>query len=262
MIRGLYTAATGMSAQQTNIDVISNNIANVNTTGFKQDRAEFQDLMYESLNFTSGSTSTTTNNPTGIDVGLGTRVTGVQKNFLQGSLKETGNPLDISLEGNGFFKITTPNGETAYTRSGEFKLDSEGNLVNNVGYQLEPNIVIPSTLTNVSIAEDGTVSAMDPTTGNVTQLGQITLANFNNPAGLSPQGNGLYLATDVSGNAVEGTAGLNGLAKVRQGMLETSNVALVIEMVNLITAQRAYEANSKSITTTDTMLQTVNQLKK
>lgn len=262
MIRGLYTASTGMTAQQNNIDVISNNIANVNTVGFKQDRAEFQDLMYESLNYTSGATSADTNNPTGIDVGLGVRISGIQKNFLQGNLRETGNPLDIAIQGDGFFKITMPNGETGYSRNGEFKLDSEGSIVNSLGYKLDPEIVIPSELTDISIGQDGTVSAMDSTTGQVTQLGQITLVNFVNPAGLSPQGNNLYLATDISGDPIEGTAGLEGIGSIAQGMLESSNVQLVTEMVNLITAQRAYEANSKSITTTDTMLQTVNQLKR
>ncbi len=262
MLRGLYTAASGMTAQQTNIDVISNNIANVNTTGFKQDRAEFQDLMYQSLNFTAGATSADTSNPTGIDVGLGIRTSSIQKNYNQGSLKETGNPLDLAISGDGFFKVTTPNGESAYTRNGEFKLDSEGSIVNSSGYKLDPEIVIPSELTNLSIAQDGTVSAMNPTSGDITTLGQITIVNFINPAGLSPLGGNLALATNVSGDPIDGTAGVDGLGFLTQGMTESSNVALVTEMVNLITAQRAYEANSKSITTTDTMLQTVNQLKK
>ena len=262
MIRGLYTAAAGMSAQQNNIDVISNNIANVNTTGFKQDRAEFQDLMYESLNFTAGATSATTNNPTGIDTGLGVRVSGIQKNFLQGSLRETGNGFDLAIQGDGFFKITTPNGETSYSRNGAFKLDSEGTIVNGQGYKLDPEIVVPSELTNISFGQDGTVSATNPTTGEITTLGQVTIASFVNPAGLAPQGNSLYLATTTSGDVIEGTPGVDGIGTIRQGMLEASNVQLVTEMVDLITAQRAYEANSKSITTTDSMLQTVNQLKR
>lgn len=262
MIRGLYTAATGMNAQQTNIDVISNNIANVNTTGFKKDRAEFQDLMYESLNFSAGATTADTTNPTGIDVGLGVRVEGVLKTFSQGNLRETGNKLDVAIEGDGFFKITLPNGETGYTRNGAFKIDSEGSIVNGQGYTLDPEIVIPSDLTNLSIGSDGTVSGTNTTTGEVTELGQITLVDFVNPAGLAPKGENIYLATEISGDAVEGTAGLDGMGNIRQGMLEMSNVALVNEMVNLITAQRAYEANSKSIQTTDTMLQTVNQLKR
>jgi flagellar basal-body rod protein FlgG len=251
-----------MVAQQKDIDVISNNIANINTTGFKQDRTEFQDLMYQSLNYTAGSTSATSNNPTGIDTGLGVRVAGIQKNFIQGSLKETGNSLDIAIQGDGFFKITTPAGETAYSRNGAFKLDGEGSMVNGQGFKLEPEIVIPSNLVNVSVAQDGTVSATDPTSGDITTLGQITIVDFINSAGLSPQGNSLYLATTTSGDAIEGTPGLNGIGTLRQGMLEGSNVQLVTEMVNLITAQRGYEANSKAITTTDTMLQTVNQLKR
>ena len=262
MIRGLYTAASGMTAQQQNIDVISNNIANVNTSGFKQDRAEFQDLMYQSLNYTAGATSESTSNPTGIDVGLGVRVSGVQKNFLQGSLKETGNSLDIAILGNGFFKITTPAGDTAYSRDGSFKLDSEGTLINAQGYKLDPEITFPIGTTQISIGDDGIVKGVAAGESTETTYGQITLADFVNPAGLSPQGNNLYLATDVSGDAVEGNPGLNGVGAIRQGMLEGSNVQLVTEMVNLITAQRGYEANSKAITTTDTMLQTVNQLKR
>jgi len=262
MIRGLYTAAAGMSTQQQNIDVISNNIANVNTTGFKQDRAEFQDLMYQSLNYTAGATSATTNNPTGIDVGLGVRVSGVQKNFIQGSLRETGNTYDFAIQGDGFFKVITANGDTAYSRNGEFKLDKDGAIVNGQGFKLEPEIVIPPDLVKISIAEDGTVSGSNATTGDITQLGQITISTFINPSGLAPQGNSLYLASEVAGDAVEGTPGLNGVGSIRQGMLESSNVQMVTEMVNLITAQRGYEANSKAITTTDTMLQTVNQLKR
>jgi len=262
MIRGLYTAAAGMTAQQKNIDVISNNIANVNTNGFKQDRAEFQDLMYQSLNYTSGATSATTNNPTGIDTGLGVRVSGIQKNFLQGNLKETGNTYDIAIQGNGFFQITTPAGETAYTRNGGFKLDSDGAMVDSQGFKLEPEIVIPSDLVKISIAQDGTVTGQNATTGDVSTLGQITLVNFINPAGLAPQGDSLYLATNVSGDPITGTPGLEGIGTIRQGMIEGSNVQLVTEMVDLITAQRGYEANSKSINTTDSMLQTVNQLKR
>ena len=262
MIRGLYTAAAGMTAQQKNIDVISNNIANVNTNGFKQDRAEFQDLMYQSLNYTAGATSTTTSNPTGIDTGLGVRVSGIQKNFLQGNLKETGNTYDIAIQGNGFFQITTPQGEVGYTRNGAFKLDSDGAMVDGSGYKLEPEIVIPPELIKISIGQDGTVTGQDAATGAITTLGQINLVNFINPAGLAPQGNSLYLATDVSGDPIEATPGLDGMGTVRQGMIEGSNVQLVTEMVNLITAQRGYEANSKSINTTDSMLQTVNALKR
>ena len=262
MIRGLYTASTGMNAQQHQIDVTSNNIANVNTTSFKKDRAEFQDLMYESLNYTGGTTSQTTNNPTGIDVGLGVRIAGVQKNFLQGNMKETGNPLDIAIEGKGFFTVTLPNGETAYTRNGSFKVDNEGAIVTGQGYRVNPEIVIPNNVVNLSIAQDGTISGTDAANGQTITLGQLTLVNFINPSGLSPYGGSMYLASSTSGDAIEGTPGLDGLGNLRQGMLESSNVKLVSEMVDLITAQRAYEANSKSISTTDEMLDIVNRLKR
>ncbi|WP_072682159.1 flagellar basal-body rod protein FlgG [Arcobacter sp. LA11] len=262
MIRGLYTAATGMNSMQHQIDVTSNNIANVNTMGFKQDRAEFQDLMYETLNYTAGQTSETTTNPTGIDVGLGVRVSGIQKNFLQGDLKLTSNTLDLAIEGNGFFQITTPDGETAYTRNGAFKLDSEGNIVNGNGYALNPQITVPDNLINLTIASDGTVTAEDPTTGDVTNLGQITIADFINPAGLSPQGESLFMVSEASGDPITGNPTEDQFGSMRQGMIELSNVKLVNEMVDLITAQRAYEANSKAITTTDSMLDTVNRLKR
>ncbi len=257
MIRGLYTAAAGMNAQQHQIDVTSNNIANVNTTAFKQDRAEFQDLMYESLNFTAGSTSESTENPTGINVGLGVRIAGIQKNFLQGSLKQTGNPLDLAIEGNGFFEITLPNGDTAYERNGAFKVDSEGALVNAQGYPLAQGITIETGATDISISQNGLISYM--LDGTLTQAGPIQVFNFANSAGLSPAGNSMYTITETSGDPVEIE---NANVKLRQGMLESSNVKLVNEMVDLITAQRAYEANSKSITTTDTMLGQVNQLKR
>jgi flagellar basal-body rod protein FlgG len=257
MIRGLYTAAAGMNAQQHQIDVTSNNIANVNTTAFKQDRAEFQDLMYEALNYTAGATSEATSNPTGIDVGLGVRIAGIQKNFLQGSIKQTGNPLDIAIEGRGFFEITMPNGDTAYTRNGAFKVDSEGNIVNGQGYPLAQGITLETGATDISIAQNGVISYN--LNGVLTEAGPIQLFDFTNTAGLTPHGNSLFMASDTSGDAVE-IENVN--VKMRQGMLESSNVKLVNEMVDLITAQRAYEANSKSITTTDTMLQQVNQLKR
>lgn len=262
MIRGLYTAATGMNAMQNQIDVTSNNIANVNTIGFKQDRAEFQDLMYESLNYTAGQTSQTTINPTGIDVGLGVRTSGIQKNFLEGDLKTTSNTLDLAIAGKGFFQITTPNGEIAYSRGGAFKLDNEGNIVNGSGYLLEPQITVPENLVNLTIAEDGTVTAEDPTTGAITELGQITTVDFINPAGLTPLGDSLFLASDASGDPIEGTPTEEQFGSIQQGMIELSNVKLVNEMVDLITAQRAYEANSKAITTSDDMLSIVNQLKR
>ena len=261
MIRGLYTAATGMNAMQHQIDVTSNNIANVNTSGFKQDRAEFQDLMYETLNYTAGQTSQTTRNPTGIDTGLGVRISGIQKNFSEGDLKLTSNTLDLAIEGNGFFQITLPSGETAYSRNGAFKLNSEGTIVNGNGYELEPQIVVPDNVTDVTIGTDGIVSATYPSTGVSQELGQIELADFINPAGLIPLGESLYMESDASGAVQVENPTTDQFGGIRQGMIELSNVKLVNEMVDLITAQRAYEANSKAITTTDSMLDTVNRLK-
>lgn len=261
MIRGLYTAATGMNSMQHQIDVTSNNIANVNTIGFKQDRAEFQDLMYETLNYTAGRTSQTTMNPTGIDVGLGVKVSGIQKNFNEGDLKPTSNPLDIAIEGRGFFQVTLPSGEIAYSRNGAFKLNSDGSIVNGNGYLLNPEIVIPDNVMDVSIAKDGTVTAKDAQTGTDVDLGQITIADFINPAGLIPLGESLYMQSDASGDVLEGNPSEEQFGSLQQGMIELSNVKLVNEMVDLITAQRAYEANSKAITTADGMLDTVNRLK-
>lgn len=262
MLRGLYTAATGMNSMQHQIDVTSNNIANVNSTGFKQDRAEFQDLMYETLNYTAGQTSQTTTNPTGIDVGLGVRISGIQKNFTEGDLKLTSNPLDIAIEGKGFFQITLPNGETAYSRNGTFKLNDEGTVVNGNGYALSPQIVVPNNVVKLTVAKDGTMTATDPQTEAVVNLGQIEIADFINPAGLAPIGESLYKATEASGDVITGNPTTAQFGNTRQGMIELSNVKLVNEMVDLITAQRAYEANSKAITTTDSMLDTVNRLKR
>ena len=261
MIRGLYTAATGMNSMQHQIDVTSNNIANVNTTGFKQDRAEFQDLMYETLNYTAGQTTQTSVNPTGIDVGLGVKISGIQKNFTEGDLKLTSNPLDLAIQGKGFFQITLPSGETAYSRNGSFKLNSEGSIVNGSGYPISPEIVVPDNVTDLTIAKDGTVTATDSQTGDVVDLGQITIADFINPAGLTPLGDSLFMQSNASGDVLEGNPTEEQFGSIQQGMIELSNVKLVNEMVDLITAQRAYEANSKAITTTDSMLDTVNRLK-
>lgn len=261
MIRGLYTGATGMNAMQYQIDVTANNIANVNTIAFKKDRAEFEDLMYETLNYTANDTSDDTMNPTGIDVGLGVRISGIQKMFSEGDLKETGNSLDLAIQGRGLFKVTLPNGETVYTRNGAFKLDNEGNIVNSKGYLLDPQIVVPNNVSNINISQTGLVTAQDPTTGETIQLGQITIADFINTAGLKPLGDSLYQQTDASGDPIENNPATDQFGLLRQGTLELSNVKLVNEMTDLITAQRAYEANSKSVTTTDQMLQTVNRLK-
>lgn len=261
MIRGLYTAATGMNSMQHQIDVTSNNIANVNTTGFKQDRAEFQDLMYETLNYSAGQTSQTTVNPTGIDVGLGVRISGIQKNFSEGDLKGTSNPLDLAIEGKGFFQIIMPSGETAYTRNGAFKLNEEGTIVTGNGYEVTPQIVVPDNVTKLAVGKDGIVTALDPA-GATINLGQIEIADFINPSGLNPLGESLYMEGPASGGPIVGNPSVDQFGSMRQGMIELSNVKLVNEMVDLITAQRAYEANSKAITTTDTMLDTVNRLKR
>ncbi|MDX1809921.1 MAG: flagellar basal-body rod protein FlgG [Sulfurospirillaceae bacterium] len=262
MLRSLYTAATGMIAQQTQIDTTSNNIANVNTIGYKKQRAEFADLMYQTMEYAGTATSNTTVSPTGIEVGLGVRPTAISKLFTQGNFKETGNPLDMAITGQGFFQIQLPDGSTAYTRNGSFKLDSNGNIVNSDGYQLIPQITIPQDATQISIGTDGTVSVMQAGQTQMSQVGQIELANFVNPAGLHSLGNNNYINTTASGDAITSTPGLNGLGEIRQNFVEMSNVQLVEEMTDLITGQRAYEANSKAITTSDEMLQTVNGLKR
>jgi len=262
MIRSLYTAATGMVAQQTQIDVTSNNIANVNTIGFKKGRAEFADLMYQTMQYAGAATSTTTMAPTGMDVGLGVRPTSIQKMFTQGNFKETGNDLDMVITGNGFFQIQLPDGTTAYTRNGSFKVDGNGTIVNSDGYALVPQMVIPTDATKVSRATDGTVSVLQPGQTALQQIGQIETASFVNPAGLHSLGDNNYINTTASGDAIVGVPGLEGRGGIRQGFVEMSNVQLVDEMTDLITGQRAYEANSKALLTSDEMLGIVNQLKK
>ncbi|AFI06701.1 flagellar basal-body rod protein FlgG [Helicobacter cetorum] len=262
MLRSLYSATSGMLAQQTHIDTTSNNIANVNTTGFKKSRADFNDLFYQAVQYAGTNTSNTTLSPNGMEVGLGVRPSAITKMFSQGSPKETENNLDVAITGKGFFQVQLPDGTTAYTRSGNFKLDDQGNLVTSEGYLLIPQITLPEDTTQVNIGVDGTVSVTQglQTTSNV--IGQITLANFVNPAGLHSMGDNLFAITNASGDAIVGVPDSQGLGKLRQGFLELSNVKLVEEMTDLITAQRAYEANSKSIQTADAMLQTVNSLKR
>ncbi|BAW63406.1 flagellar basal-body rod protein FlgG [Helicobacter pylori] len=262
MLRSLYSATSGMLAQQTHIDTTSNNIANVNTTGFKKSRADFNDLFYQAMQYAGTNTSNTTLSPDGMEVGLGVRPSAITKMFSQGSPKETENNLDVAITGKGFFQVQLPDGTIAYTRSGNFKLDEQGNLVTSEGYLLIPQITLPEDTTQVNIGVDGTVSVTQglQTTSNV--IGQITLANFVNPAGLHSMGDNLFSITNASGEAIVGNPDSQGLGKLRQGFLELSNVRLVEEMTDLITAQRAYEANSKSIQTADAMLQTVNSLKR
>jgi flagellar basal-body rod protein FlgG len=248
-----------MQTQQVNIDVIANNLANVNTTGFKRSRADFQDLLYQTVLPAGAASSNQTEIPTGIQVGLGSRLAAVQRLFLQGDMQATENQLDIAIDGAGFLQILQPNGDIAYSRAGSLKLDSQGRIVNSDGYPIEPEIAVPSDAINITIGADGTVSVMQP--GNIAsqEIGQIRLVNFPNPAGLTGLGRGLFQITTASGDPVEGVPGEEGLGSITQGFLEISNVSVVEEMVNLITGQRAYEINSRAIQAADEMLQnTVN----
>ena len=262
MIRSLWTSATGMQAQALNLDVISNNLANVNTSGFKKSRAEFQDLLYETIKPAGTPSSQDTQFPTGIQLGHGTRPSTVLKIFSQGNMENTQNELDLAIEGDGFFQITLPNGETAYTRDGAFKLDSDGRIVNSDGFALEPEISIPSDALSISVGLDGTVSVLQAGESTPSEIGTIELARFVNPAGLISMGKNLFLTSEASGDEMTGTAGENGLGTLAQGFLEMSNVSVVDEMVNMITAQRAYESNSKAIQAADEMLQLANNVKR
>jgi len=262
MMQSLYTASTGMLGMQTQIDTTANNIANVNTIGFKKGRAEFADLMYQVMQYAGTSTSDTTKSPTGIEVGLGVRPTAINKVFSEGSLKQTSNQLDMAITGQGFFRMELPDGTQVYSRNGAFKIDNNGTVVNSDGYTLIPQIVVPTDATNISIGSDGIVTVVQAGQTQATQIGQINTTSFINPAGLHSLGNNLYVETDSSGQAVEGTPGLNGLGTIRQGFVELSNVELVVELTDLITGQRAYDSNSKVITTSDQMLQTTNNLKR
>jgi len=262
MLRSLWTSASGMQAQSLNIDVVANNLANVNTTGFKRGRADFQDLLYETLRLAGSSSSASTQVPTGIQLGHGARTAAIQKIFLQGDYQTTQNELDLAIVGDGFFQIVQPGGETAYTRAGAFKLNSDGSIVTSDGYLMSPEISIPSDATSISIGMDGTVSVLQPGQATPGEIGTIELANFINPAGLNAIGRNLYLPTAASGDVITGTAGEDGLGTIAQGFLEMSNVSVVEEMVNMITAQRAYEINSKAIQASDEMLQLANNIKR
>lgn len=262
MIRALWTAGSGMTAQQTNLDVVANNIANVNTTGFKKSRADFQDLMYQTLRLPGATNESGNQVPTGIQVGHGTLLAAVQKVFLQGDYQQTSNELDIAIEGNGFIQIALPSGDKAYTRSGALKRDSEGKICTSDGYLIEPNITIPTNATTVSIESDGTVSALVDGETSPQQIGKITLYTFPNLTGLKAIGKSLFQETDASGAAVSGTAGESGFGTIRQGYLEMSNVSVMEEMINLIVGQRAYEVNSKAIQAADEMLQMANNVKR
>lgn len=260
MIRSLWTAATGMQAQTLNIDVISNNLANVSTSGFKKSRAEFQDLLYETLRPAGVSSSEASQVPVGIQVGHGTRPSAVNRIFVQGDFQQTKNELDLAIEGDGFFQIIQANGDTAYTRDGAFKLDNEGRIVNSDGFLLEPEITVPNNTIAISIAIDGTVSVLQSGQAEPTEIGTIQLARFLNPSGLHSIGRNLYIPTASSGDEILGTAGEDGFGTIAQGYLEGSNVSVVEEMVNMIVAQRAYETNSKVIQASDEMLQMANNV--
>ena len=262
MIRALWTAASGMQAQQKNIDVVAHNLANVNTTGFKRSRADFQDLIYQNLKATGAPSTSSTQVPTGIQIGLGSRLAAVTKIFTPGDFTQTGNELDIAVEGDGFFQIQLPDGTTGYSRAGAFKKDSQGRIVTSEGYPMLPEVVIPSNVTKINIGNDGTVAVQQAGQSALTSIGNITLATFSNPSGLSAQGKNIFSPTDASGAATTGTPGQNGIGSVAQGMLEMSNVSTAEEMVNMIVGQRAYEINSKAVQASDEMLQTANNLRR
>lgn len=262
MMRSLWTAATGMAAQTTNVDVIANNLANVNTAGFKRGRANFQDLMYQQIKAPGAETSAAgTQLPSGIQVGLGVQTASIEYVFSEGSFQQTSNPLDVAIQGKGFFQVLLPNGEAGYTRAGSFNRDAQGTLVTASGNPIQPTISIPSDTLSIHIGQDGTVSVELP--GSLsTVVGQIQTVSFSNPAGLSHLGTSIFQATNSSGQPLTGNPGENGFGGLGQGMLEMSNVNMVEEMVNLIAGQRAYEMNSKSVQAADEMLQTANGLKR
>lgn len=262
MIRALWTAASGMQAQQTGIDVIANNLANVNTSGFKKSRTDFQDLIYQNLKTTGAPSTSTTEIPSGIQIGLGTKVAAVTKMFSAGNIVQTGNELDIAIEGEGFFQVQMPDGATTYTRSGSWKKDSQGRVVTSDGYPMTPEIVIPNNATQITIGNDGTVSVMQSGQTTPTNVGTIQLATFSNSTGLASIGKNLYMESDSSGAATTGTAGQDGVGTTAQGFLEMSNVSVMEEMVAMIVGQRAYETNSKAVQTADEMLQLANNLKR
>lgn len=261
MIRSLFTAATGMSAQQVDQDVIANNLANVNTVGFKKSRANFQDLMYQIYSKAGATSSTGVQLPAGIEIGMGVKPISTQKIFSQGDYQQTGNPFDWAIEGEGFFQIDDGNGGTAYTRAGSFKINKDGNVCNSEGLLLTPTLNVPQGAVVITVDKSGQVTATD-SRGVMSQIGQLQIATFINPAGLSSVGRNLYNKTDASGDASAGNPGIEGKGTLSQYFLEMSNVNVIDEMVKMITGQRAYEINSKAIQTADSMLSMVNNLKR
>lgn len=260
MIRSLWISKTGLDAQQTNMDVTANNLANVSTNGFKRARAVFEDLLYQTLRQPGAQSSQQTQLPSGLQLGTGVRPVATERIFTQGNLQQTSNPLDVAINGGGFFQVLMPDGTTSYTRDGSFHVDSQGQLVTSSGFHVQPAITIPANALKVTIARDGVVSVTRAGTAAATQVGSLQLANFVNPAGLQSMGENLYVETAASGTASANAPGSNGLGLLSQGYVETSNVNVVEELVNMIQTQRAYEINSKSIQTSDQMLQRLTQM--
>lgn len=262
MIRSIYTASTGMKANQLYIDNISNNLSNVNTTGFKKSRVEFEDLMYQTMQEPGGQSSDGVQKPAGLQVGLGTKATSNSKIFVQGNIVNTGSNQDLAIQGDGFFQIAMPDGTSRYTRNGHFNVNAEGYITTDQGYLLDPPVVVPEEAQNFQITSDGLIQVQFPGDDLATDLGQIELARFINPGGLKAVGGNLYQATESAGQPIIGNPEQNNLGSILPQSLEASNVQLVEEMVNMIIAQRAYEVSSKAISTSDDMLQTANQLKR
>ena len=260
MIRSLWIAKTGMEAQQSQLDAISHNLANSATNGFKRGHAVFEDLMYQNLRQAGAASSDQTQLPTGLQMGLGVRTVAMARNFAQGNLQQTGNPLDMAINGQGFFQVQLPDGSTGYTRDGSFQVNAQGQMVTNSGYLLQPGITVPQQAQSVTISKDGIVSASLPNPPTPQQLGQLQLASFINPAGLDPRGENLFAESVASGAPAAGAPGANGLGVVMQSSVETSNVNMVEELVGMIQTQRAYEINSKAVKTSDEMLQRLAQL--
>lgn len=258
MNQALWAAKTGLDAQQTRMAVVSNNLANVNTTGFKQGRAVFEDLLYQNVRQSGGQTSQDTQLPSGLSMGTGVRVVATEKLFTQGGIVQTGNALDVTVNGRGFFQILLPDGSLAYSRDGSFQQNAQGELVTASGYTVQPGITIPDSAQSITIGTDGVVSVMLPGQTSPSQVGTLETVDFINPVGLQPMGENLYLETASSGTAQSGTPGLNGFGPLQQGSLEGSNVNVVSELVSMIETQRAYEMNSKAISTSDQMMQYLN----
>ncbi|MCD7100249.1 flagellar basal-body rod protein FlgG [Stenotrophomonas sp. MMGLT7] len=258
MNQALWVAKTGLDAQQTRMSVVSNNLANTNTTGFKRDRAQFEDLLYQQLRQPGGATSAQTQLPTGLQLGTGVRVVATSKDFAQGNPQQTGRALDVMVNGRGFFEVLLPDGTSAYTRDGSFQLNDQGELVTSSGYPVQPGIQIPEGAQSMTVGTDGTVTVQVAGQAQSLEVGSLTLTDFINPSGLQSKGENLYVETTASGPAQNGTPGLNGLGTMVQGSLEGSNVNVVEELVSMIETQRAYEMNAKAISTTDSMLSYLN----